>query len=119
MFRTLTLLSKRVTIPRLAPAHTRARIVCFEVSSDAEVAAYDPVMVLECSSDLVPEAYRETPDQKLRMAIDTQEEGIIKDLNDHGGEWLECGTVIGWIDDGDEMDGDWMWQANLDGGGET
>eukprot|EP00567_Pseudictyota_dubia_P006636 CAMPEP_0197444022 /NCGR_PEP_ID=MMETSP1175-20131217/9616_1 /TAXON_ID=1003142 /ORGANISM="Triceratium dubium, Strain CCMP147" /LENGTH=54 /DNA_ID=CAMNT_0042974741 /DNA_START=1 /DNA_END=165 /DNA_ORIENTATION=- len=50
------------------------------------------------------------------MAVDTQDEGTIKELDDHGGKWIDVGTVVGWIDDEEPVDGDWMWQANLDSG---
>mmetsp|Transcript_46542 Transcript_46542/g.141016 ORF Transcript_46542/g.141016 Transcript_46542/m.141016 type:complete len:120 (-) Transcript_46542:635-994(-) len=110
----LSLFSKRVTIPRLSPTHTQARIVRFEVASNVEVSAYDSVMVLECSPDFVTEAFRDKPDDMMRMSVDTQEEGIIRDLNAHDGQWLDCGKEIGWIDDGDDVDGDWTWQAYLD-----
>jgi hypothetical protein len=29
-------------------------------------------------------------------------------------KWLKVGTPVGLIDDGEEVDGDWIWQAYLD-----
>ena len=71
-------------------------------------------MVLECSSNLVADpADRDHPDQKLLMLVETCDEGILKKLDDHGGEWLDVGTPLGIVDDGDDVDGDWTWQAYL------
>ena len=109
---TLISLSKRVTIPRLSPSHTSARIVRFLAKNGQEVESYDPIMILECSSNLVKDpADRDFPDQKLLMFVETCEEGTLKDLDDHEGKWLDVGTPIGTIDDGDGPDGDWIWQA--------
>ena len=112
---TLINLSKRLTIPRLSPSHTSARIVRFlGVTNGQDVESYDPIMILECSPDLVNDpADRDFDDQKLLMFVETCEEGILKDLDDHGGKWLGVGTPIGIVDDGDAVDDDLIWQAYL------
>jgi hypothetical protein len=117
MFRSIPLLlSKRITIPRLSPSHTKVRFLRYEVNvaTGMEVAAYDPIMVVECSPDLVTAGLRESPDETLQMMIDTQEEGVLRNLKAiDETEWLNVGTEIGIVDDGDPIDGDWAWQAYL------
>mmetsp|Transcript_9220 Transcript_9220/g.11623 ORF Transcript_9220/g.11623 Transcript_9220/m.11623 type:complete len:125 (-) Transcript_9220:590-964(-) len=111
---TLINLSKRLTIPRLSPSHTSARIVRFLAFNGQDVESYDPIMILECSPDLIHDpADRDFPDQKRLMFIETCDEGILKELNDHEGKWLDVGTPIGVVDDGDVVDKDWIWQAYL------
>ena len=103
-----------MTIPRLSPSHTKSRIVRFLIKNEEQVESYDPMMILECSPDLINDpADRDFPDQKPLMFIETCDEGILKNLNDHGGKWLDVGTHIGIIDDGDDIDDDWTWQAYL------
>uniref|UniRef100_A0A7S2WKY4 Uncharacterized protein n=1 Tax=Eucampia antarctica TaxID=49252 RepID=A0A7S2WKY4_9STRA len=110
----ITQLSKRLTIPRLSPTHTSSRIVRLLSFPNDSVESYDPIMILECSSDLRADpADRVTPDEKLLMFIETCDEGVLKDLNDHGGNWIDVGTSIGIVDDGDPVDGDWLWEAYL------
>mmetsp|Transcript_8472 Transcript_8472/g.12711 ORF Transcript_8472/g.12711 Transcript_8472/m.12711 type:complete len:120 (+) Transcript_8472:139-498(+) len=108
-------LSKRITIPRLSPTHTKSRVVQFLAKPKESVESYSPLMILECSPDLIADpADREYPEQKLHMFIETCDEGILQDLNDHGGKWLDVGTSLGIIvDDDEEIDGDWTWQAYL------
>lgn len=117
MFRSIPLLlSKRITIPRLSPSHTKVRILRYEVNvaTGMEVAAYYPIMVVECSPDLVTAGLRESPDETLQMMIDTQEEGVLRNLKAiDETEWLNVGTEIGIVDDGDPIGGDWAWQAYL------
>jgi pyruvate/2-oxoglutarate dehydrogenase complex dihydrolipoamide acyltransferase (E2) component len=114
MYRALPLLSKRILMPRLSPTHTAARIIRFEVSNGQEVISYDPVMIVECSPDLVTEAFRDNPDEKIKMMVDTQDEGIVNlNLTNWEGKFIPVGTQLGVIDDGDPIDGDWTWQANL------
>jgi hypothetical protein len=109
------LFSKRITIPLLSPTHTQARILNLEVQAGAQVEAYDTVMRLECSPDFVTEAFRKHEHQTVIMMVDTQEEGVVKNLIDIDPTvWLDVGTPVGLIDDGEELDGDWLWQANLD-----
>lgn len=114
MYRTLPLLSKRIVMPRLSPTHTAARIVRFEVTNGQNLISYDPVMIVECSPDLVTETLRDTPDQKTKMMVDTQDEGVVSFLlEDWEGKFIEVGTELGVIDDGEPVDGDWTWQAYL------
>ena len=97
----------------LSPTHTKVRILRYEVKTGDAVVEYDPVMVVECSPDLVTEGFRERPDEKQRMIVETQEEGNIiwNNSNVDTTEWISVGTEIGIIDDGDDIDGDWTWQA--------
>lgn len=112
--RTLALLSKRIVMPMLSPTLTAARIVRFEVANDQQVVEYDPILIVECSPDFVTEAFRESPDQTVKMMIDTQDEGTIKNLlQNHGDKFLPVGTELGVIDDGEPIDGEWTWQAYL------
>ena len=113
---TIINLSKRITVPKLSPSHTSARIIRFMLPSnpDLYVESYDPVMILECSSDLIADpADRDYPEQKPLMFIETMDEGNLKNLDDHDGKWIPVGTPIGTVDDGDVLDGDWTWQAYL------
>jgi len=119
----ITTLSKRITIPRLSPTHTSARIVRFLAPPQATLTSYDPIMVLECSSDLVADpADRAYPDQQLHMLIETCEEGSLgitkKEMEEYvgdgsGSSWLSVGTELGVVEDGDDVDGDWIWQGYL------
>jgi hypothetical protein len=109
------LMSKRITIPLLSPTHTQARLLKFDVVEGATVEAYNLVLRLECSADFISIENRQHEHQTVHMVIDTQDEGIIKDLIDvDPGKWLKVGTPVGLIDDGEEVDGDWIWQAYLD-----
>eukprot|EP00546_Thalassionema_frauenfeldii_P006317 CAMPEP_0178924864 /NCGR_PEP_ID=MMETSP0786-20121207/17566_1 /TAXON_ID=186022 /ORGANISM="Thalassionema frauenfeldii, Strain CCMP 1798" /LENGTH=110 /DNA_ID=CAMNT_0020599627 /DNA_START=41 /DNA_END=370 /DNA_ORIENTATION=+ len=105
---TIPYLSKRITLPQLSPTHSKARIVRFEVANGDSVTDYDPFMTIECSADMVTEAFRDFPDQQAVMLIDTQEVGIIKGVK-HSliNQWIPVGTELGSIDDGDPIDGDW------------
>lgn len=83
-----------------------------------DVKAYDLVLQVECSADMVTEAFRTTPDECKIMVIDTQDEGILRDLaRPSNSEWFAVGTPIGVIDEDDDMDldGPWTWQAYLKG----
>ena len=126
MFRCTRILhSKRLTIPQLSPTHTQARILQYLVPTGSEVTACDMVLVVECSSDFVTEAHRQTPDERVQMILETHDDGVIQwdkndkksktnvDDHDHTSEndWLPVGTKVGTIDDGDTIDGDWAWQA--------
>ncbi len=112
---TLISLSKRITIPRLSPTHTKSRVVKFLAKPKSSVEEYSPIMILECSPDLIADpADREYPDQKLLMFIETCDEGVVQGLDDYGGEWLDVGSSLGIIvDDDNEVDGDWTWQAYI------
>jgi hypothetical protein len=107
-----------VVIPQLSPTHTRAKIVkwCLDPSSPSiSVQSYDTLFVLQCSPDLVTEAYREAIDHEPLMIVEIHDEGILTvksgiEMN----TWYECGEPIGEIFDGDDdpaYDGDWLWQA--------
>ena len=126
MFRcTRFLQSKRLTIPQLSPTHTQARILQYLVPSGSEVTACDTVLVVECSSDFITEAHRQTPDERVQMILETHDDGVIRwendkkskahvddhDLTSENDFWLPVGTIVGTIDDGDPIDGDWAWQA--------
>jgi len=46
---------KIITLPRLSPTHTSARMIKRLVPSETHVIEYEPVMHLQCSSDLIGE----------------------------------------------------------------
>ena len=115
----------RVSIPRLSPTHTKARIVRFchpDLSGPLEDPVHlectDALFVLECSPDVVTEAFREKlPDGSEvypLMIVESHDEGefsLVPKIR--LGEWYSAGETIGAIDDGDD-DGeeeDWLWQA--------
>jgi len=67
-------------------------------------------------------ADRAYPDQQLHMFIETCEEGSLgitkKEMEEFvgdgsGNSWLSVGTELGVVEDGDEVDGDWIWQGYL------
>jgi hypothetical protein len=47
------------------------------------------------------------------MLLEALEEGTLEKLNDWKGQWMDVGTEIGIVDDGDDIDFDWSWQAYL------
>lgn len=74
-------------------------------------------MIVECSADIITEAYRDSPSDKVIMMIDTQEEGAIRDLKSfYIDQWIPIGTELGIIDDGEPVTGEWTWQAYIDTG---
>ena len=82
-----------MTLPQLSPTHSQGRIIKIEVQNGSSVSAYDPVL------------------------IDTQEEGVIRDLKSfYVDQWIPIGTELGIIDDGEPVSGDWTWQAYIDDG---
>jgi|EP00979_Chaetoceros_neogracilis_P004895 hypothetical protein len=100
------------------------------------VQSYDCIMILECSADLIADpADRDYVDQQLHMIVETCDEGLLKLNNDvlskmeQSGnsdisketktEWMPIGTQIGVIDDDEEIDGDWIWQAYFHDGSES
>ena len=110
--RTLALCSKRITIPRLSPTHTKSKVTEFLVKKGDPVEPYDTVFVVDCSPDFITSGFRETPHQEVSMIIENQEDGTITELDESVlGKWLDVHTPIGVVDDADEMDGDWTWQA--------
>lgn len=80
---------------------------------------------MECSPDLRADpSDRDFPEQTLEMIVETNDEGILRDLisvegdgaksgNESKSKWLKVGTPIGVIDDGEDVDGDWTWQAYI------
>lgn len=135
---TMTCLRKaRVTIPRLSPTHTRAKIVRFclsgggggetdspkqpttELPSRSYLEITDTLFVLECTPDMVTEESREqAPDGSdvfPWMIVESHDEGDFEVAPGIClGEWYDVGETIGTIDDGDDDDdnGDeWLWQA--------
>eukprot|EP00547_Thalassionema_nitzschioides_P012838 CAMPEP_0194259168 /NCGR_PEP_ID=MMETSP0158-20130606/42960_1 /TAXON_ID=33649 /ORGANISM="Thalassionema nitzschioides, Strain L26-B" /LENGTH=81 /DNA_ID=CAMNT_0038998871 /DNA_START=291 /DNA_END=536 /DNA_ORIENTATION=+ len=71
-------------------------------------------MTVQCSADMVTEAFRDFPDQQQVMIIDTQDVGTIKHIKDSLiDQWIPVGTELGIIDDGDPIDGEWTWQAYI------
>lgn len=130
--RTLVCLRKvHVTIPKLSPTHTRAKIVqwCQDVVTRPQyLEAYDPLFILQCSPDMITEGYRESPNHEPIMIVEAHDEGIMN-LKDgiQLDQWYNVGTIIGTIDDGDSddenddnhtkdttspnHDDEWLWQA--------
>lgn len=131
--RTLACFRKvHVTIPKLSPTHTRAKILqwCQDVSvssnSQNNLESYDPLLILQCSPDMITEGYRESPNHEPIMIVETHDEGILTVKEGiETNQWYNVGTIIGTIDDGDDAndsgdkknpkdtnyDGEWLWQA--------
>ncbi len=112
----------RVTIPRLSPTHTQAKILRFcpsETLSPVPLECTDALFVLECSPDIVTQAFREKHPDGMdvcpRMIVESHDEGdFVPDPTLRLGEWYNVGETVGTIDDGDDDgdDGDdWLWQA--------
>ena len=114
MLRTVARLSKVITIPKLSPTHSQARIVQWLADEGQHVNAYDLILEVQCSPDLVTDAFRESADECKIMVIDTQDEGVLRNLTTSN-EWMKVGTAIGIVDEEDDMDldGQWTWQAYL------
>ena len=114
---------KIINLPRLSPTHTSGRIIERLVPSRTHVVEYQPVLILQCSSDLVADAAdRLSPTHQPLMLIESMEEGTLiwdteMDYNDD--KEMIVGTILGQIvDEGqeeedDEEDEDWSWQAYL------
>lgn len=107
--------SKRITLPRLSPTHTRARIDAFCVAPGDAVQAYDLVMKLTPTNDLTTPDGGDDDEPAPQMSIDTQDEGVVRDLRtDLVGTWVDVDTKLGTIVDDDDKDDsveDWIWQA--------
>ena len=104
-------LSKRIVLPRLSPTLSQARIQQFCVSNGQTVQAYDLVLKVQPSKDMTDDP----DDVPLQMALETQDEGVVQELRTElVGQWVTVGTELGRIDDGDDVDGDWTWQAYKD-----
>ena len=121
-----SLLSRKLlTIPRLSPSHTSARPLRLLAPINAHITDYQPVLILQCSSDLIDDpALRKSEDHMPRMLIETSDEGRLvwkegleNDIED--GKWFAVGEVIGHIvddeeDRDDEEENEWTWRAYLD-----
>lgn len=111
---TMTLLmSKRIRIPQLSPTHTQGRIVRWHVKNGQEVNYYDPAFVLECSPDFLTRGNRNTAEHAVSMIVEVHEQGVIRGVlaEQTTGQWMDVGTEVGTVDDGEPCDGDWIWQA--------
>jgi hypothetical protein len=115
MFPTIALrLSKRVTIPQLSPTHTSARILEFYVKQGQSVESTDALVLLECSEDFLSAENRDPNNPHVHMIVEAHDEGQVQDMIENWqGKWLKVGTQIATLNDGDLIDGDWMWQAYL------
>lgn len=114
---------KLITIPRLSPSHTSAKIVKTLVTSGTHVIEYKPVMNLQCSPDIIADpADRVSENHRPIMLLESLEEGTLfwkpEVLQDVGRDkWYDVGTVLGEIvedDDNDLEEGsheEWTWQA--------
>lgn len=106
-----------ITIPRLSPTHTRAKIVRWCIEGDLngrEVESYDPLFVVVCSPDVVSEGYREHVDHEPLMIVEAHDEGVLKMKENISLDvWYHIGHVLGEIDDGadDGDESEWLWQA--------
>ena len=116
---TTYLLRKVITLPRLSPTHSSARIIQRLVPTGGAVKEYEPVLTLICSSDIISDpADRVAIDHTPTMLIECMEEGIVQwneDVIDNN-KWLDVGTAIGEIhedDDDDDDNEEWTWQAYL------
>jgi uncharacterized protein YegL len=61
---------------------------------------------------MITEAYRDHPNDKLIMMIDTRKRRHrhqVLQIN----QWIPIGTELGVIDDGEPID-EWTWQAYID-----
>mmetsp|Transcript_28408 Transcript_28408/g.68391 ORF Transcript_28408/g.68391 Transcript_28408/m.68391 type:complete len:134 (+) Transcript_28408:169-570(+) len=116
-----TLLARKIiTLPQLSPTHTSARLVERLVQSGSQVVEYQPIMTVQCSSDVIADpADRVTPEHQPMMLLECMEEGSIRwarDATTNRSEWIKVGTILGEIVDEDEDDADvddWAWQAYL------
>ena len=81
MRRSAMALAKRITIPQLSPTHTSARVVRFLCEPGTSVEEYRPVLILQCTADLVADpADRPTPGYKPFMLLESLEEGVLKGM---------------------------------------
>jgi pyruvate/2-oxoglutarate dehydrogenase complex dihydrolipoamide acyltransferase (E2) component len=108
------LCAKRMTIPRLSPTQTKARLDAFCVQNGDVVTSYDLGLDVTPSSDIT--IYNDADDDDSSappiMTIETHDDGIVRQLRtDLLGQWIPVGTTIGVIHDGDAVDGDWTWHA--------
>jgi len=122
LLRRMAAMAKRITLPRLSPTHTRARIDEWCVRDGDLVEAYTIVLKVTPSSDLttvqMTKEDNEEPLPPLQMSIDTQDEGVVRNLRtDLVGTWVDVDTELGLIVEEEEevgdykIDGNWLWQA--------
>jgi len=114
---------KIINLPRLSPTHTSGRIIERLVPSRTHVVEYQPVLILQCSPDLVADAAdRLSPTHQPLMLIESMEEGTLiwnTDVdNNNDKEMINVGTILGQIVDEDQEEDDdenedWSWQAYL------
>ena len=110
---------KIINLPRLSPTHTSGRIIERLVPSRTHVVEYQPVLILQCSPDLVADAAdRLSPTHQPLMLIESMEEGtLIWNDMDNDKEMINVGTILGQIDEDqeeeDDENEDWSWQAYL------
>ena len=102
----IVMAAKRITLPRLSPTHTRARIDEWCVRDGDPVEAYTIVLKVTPSSDLTTvQMTTTTADDAepplLQMSIDTQDEGVVRNLRtDLVGTWVDVDTELGLIVEG-------------------
>ena len=110
---------KIINLPRLSPTHTSGRIIERLVPSRTHVVEYQPVLILQCSPDLVADAAdRLSPTHQPLLLIESMEEGtLIWNDMDNDKEMINVGTILGQIDEDqeeeDDENEDWSWQAYL------
>lgn len=127
--RTLLQLKRaRIVIPQLTPTLTKARIYKWlkdpaRTSSPTTIQCYEPLFVLQCSPDLLSEAYRKHKTHEPLMLIEAHDEGdlhISPEVleSSKNGDWFPVGHLLGSIhddddedDDDDSEDAEWLWQA--------
>ena len=144
----------KITIPQLSPTHTKAKIYkwCIPLGSKEEhgvgqrqpsqqqqkqpqldvvkVECYDPLFILQCSSDVITEGYRKYDTHEPLFIVEAHDEGVVRLHRDiELGAWYNVGDEIGEIvddegeeednnsdgdhphDDGDTNTEQWLWQA--------
>ncbi|CAJ1964953.1 unnamed protein product [Cylindrotheca closterium] len=129
--RTLLQLKRaRIVIPQLSPTLTQVRIHKWLKDPASEIECYEPLFVLQCSPDLLSEAYRKYKTHEPLMLIEAQDEGKLQISpeileSSKRGEWFPVGHFLGTINDDDDDDDDddnndaeisgedteWLWQA--------
>ena len=99
----------------MSPTHTSAKSLRILQTEKTLLQDYDPLLIIECSSNLkADKCDRDYEDQTFEMIVETNDEGVVRDLIKYDKDkWLSVGTKIGIIDDGEPIDGDWTWQAYI------
>ena len=116
---------KIITLPRLSPTHTKAKILQRLIPAGNHVIEYEPILTVKCSSDLIADpADRITPNYQHVMLLECMEEGTVHwNLNAENLDWIDVGTILGEVTTDDDCDGngdgdveedeEWTWQAYL------